>query len=79
LFLTHSPHTHARGSSSFSEKKPDGFGSYTGDKAIAEEFKVNVYLIDQGGNLRLYNFETQETSKVRSDLVGSKNKPIISK
>jgi hypothetical protein len=73
------PHTHARGTSIFSEKEPDGLGGYSGDKAMAEEFKVNVYLIDKGGNLRLYNFKTQETSKVRSDLVGSKNKPIISK
>lgn len=73
------PHTHAQGSSSFSEKVPDGYGGYNGDKAMAEEFNVNVYLIDKGGNLRLYNFKTKETSKVRSDLVGSENKPIISK
>jgi RHS repeat-associated protein len=68
-------HTHGLGSLNFSGKEP-GIDGYEGDKAMAEEYKVNIYLVNKIGELKLYDFRTEKEIPIRNNLPGSKNKPV---
>ncbi|WP_370514058.1 RHS repeat domain-containing protein [Flavobacterium sp. LMO6] len=69
-------HSHAQGSLNFSGKNHSPLGGYEGDKAMAEEYSLNVYLVNKIGQLKFYDFKTEKDKTVKENLPGSKNKPI---